>query len=327
MTDPAFRRIGELVAAGRPFVVATVVWARGPSSGKAGATAVIEPDGTVTGWIGGACAEPTVLRQAREVFETGSARLLRLGPADELDDDAREGVVTAPFACASEGTLEVFLEAVLPAPRLVVVGRSPAVAALARAAASFGWRPVVVDDGGEAARWPDDVEVRTDLAALAELGLDGSCAVVVATQGHYDEPALEAALATDAGYVGLVASRRRAAAVVGYLRDRGLADADLARVAAPAGLDLGSLPHRDLGLSILAELAVLRARGRLHAPPRGPGVSEVESIDPVCGMTVTEARFTVVHEDRTYVFCCPACARAFEEDPAGYVVEEETAWS
>ena len=181
----------ELHRRHRPYVVATVVWARGPSSGKQGGTALIEADGTLHGWIGGACAEPAVVRQARRVIKDGEPLLLYLGPADELDGAGRDGVVTVPISCSSEGALEVFMEPVLPQPHVVVVGTSPAVGLLAKLLEAMDWRSTVVDDAS--------------LDDIAKLGIDEATAIVIATQGHFDEPALEAALATPAGYIGLVA--------------------------------------------------------------------------------------------------------------------------
>ncbi len=254
----------DLSARGEPFVLATVVWRRSPSSGKEGSTAVITPDRRVRGWLGGACAEPTVIREGLKALEEGTPRLLFLGPPDELAARGREGVVTVPIACQSEGALEVYVEPVLPQPQLVVIGRSPAVATLAQLAGALGWRTVVVDEGGAAEDYPEAGTVLTTLD-LETAGVDERSFVVVATQGHYDEDALERALATSAGYVGLVASRRRAAAVLGYLRDRGVPEEALARVHAPAGLDLGRIAHEEIAVAILAELVKERAAG----PPRG----------------------------------------------------------
>ena len=285
-------------------MLATVVWRRAPSSGKEGATALITPDRKVRGWLGGACAEPTVVREALKALEEGSPRLLFLGPPEELEGRARDGVVTVPIACQSEGALEVYVEPVLPQPQIVAIGRSPAAGALAALATGLGWRSVLVEDSA-------------DLGA----DVDERSYVVVATQGHFDEEALEHALATPAGYVGLVASRKRADAVLGYLRDRGVAEEALARVHAPAGLDLGHVATDEIAVAILAEIVQLRAAGALETgavvetPPRH------EEIDPVCGMTVdvADARYRTVHDGRTYYFCSAGCLESFESDPARYV--------
>ncbi len=307
----------------RPFAMATVVWARSPSSGKAGGTAIIEPDGTVHGWIGGACAEPAVVREARRVIKDGESRLMYLGPADELDGSTRDGVMTVPIACASEGALEVFMEPVLPEPHVVVVGRSPGVKTLARLLLALEWRVTGIDDGGDAAEWPERVTVITSLDQWDRAGIDDSTAVVVATQGHYDEPALEAALAGPAPYIGLVASSTRAPTVLGYLRDRGFGEEQIARIDTPAGLDLGHVEHREISVAILAELVKRRAAGRIGGAAEPPAMETLPSsaVDPVCGMDVdiAGARFVSEHGGSPVYFCCPACKNMFDNEPAAYV--------
>jgi len=297
----------ELSARGEPFVLATVVWRRAPSSGKEGATALITPDRAVRGWLGGACAEPTVVREALRALEEGSPRLLFLGPPEELDGRAREGVVTVPIACQSEGALEVYVEPVLPQPQIVAIGRSPAAGALAALATGMGWRSALIEEGVDF-----DAEV------------DERSYVVVATQGHFDEDALEHALATPAAYVGLVASRKRADAVLGYLRDRGVTDEALARVHAPAGLDLGHISTEEIAVAILAEIVQLKAAGELGAAGAGPESERAarhEEIVLVCGMTVdvADARHRTVHDGRAYYFCSAGCLGSFTSDPARFV--------
>ncbi len=286
----------------QPFLVATVVWARGPSSGKRGSTAIIEADGSVTGWIGGACAAPVVAREAREAIADGKPRLLFLGTDEDIAGIDRPDLVTVPISCTSEGALEVFLEPNLPQPHLVVTGESPAVNTLVSLATSLDWRVDSVDDHLE----------------MPETG--GSSAIIIATQGHYDEPAVEAALSTDAGYIGLVASAKRAETVLGYLRDRGFSEEQLERVNAPAGLDLGHIAHREIGVSIIADLVRRRAAGELTGWP----IPEEEphiAIDPVCGMEVevATARWIAEHDGETYYFCAPGCKTAFEKEPAEFL--------
>ena len=309
----------DLSRRGEPFVLATVVWRRAPSSGKEGSTALITSDRRVRGWLGGACAEPTVIREALKALEEGSPRLLFLGPPEELAARGREGLVTVPIACQSEGALEVYVEPVLPQPHLVVIGRSPAVGALASMAGALGWRTVVVDEGGLAEDYPGAGLVLTTLD-LSNADVTERSVIVVATQGHYDEAALESALATPAAYVGLVASRRRAEAVLGYLRDRGASEERIARVHAPAGLDLGRVAHEEIAVAILAELVKERAAGNLAAAPPAE-VPTHEALDPVCGMTVdvASAVYRSAFEDTTYYFCSAGCLARFEEDPARFV--------
>jgi xanthine dehydrogenase accessory factor len=309
----------DLARRGQPFVLATVVWRRGPSSGKQGSKAVILPDGAVRGWLAGACAEPTVIAEARAAMADGRPRLLFLGPADELDGVLRAGVMTVPLACESEGALEVYLEPNLPPPHVVVIGRSPAADTIATVARALEWRATIVDDEGSADH-PDGIPVVDELD-LGGLGVDGSAAVVVATQGHYDEAALEVALGTGAGYVGLIASRKRADSVREYLRERGIPEDVLARVRAPAGIDLGKVEPGEIGVAVLAELVALKAAGVL-GPSVGPTRALEEARDPVCGMIVDVARVRLrsEHAGRTYFFCSAGCRRKFDADPVKYAV-------
>jgi xanthine dehydrogenase accessory factor len=286
---------------GSDGVLATVVWRRSPSSGQVGQRAIVHPDGRIEGWIGGACAEPTVVREALTALEQGASRLVHLGPPDELPDPAPEGTVCVPISCESEGSLQVYLEPIVPPPHLVVVGRTVAVEVLAAMAGALGWRTDVAD------------------ADLDPSVVSAGSMVVVATQGHHDEEALEAALATDAAYVGLVASRTRAGRVRAYLSDRGFAVADVDRIHAPAGLDLGATAHAEIAVAVLAELVQLRAAGELHHTPAMVAKRD-EVMDPVCGMTVAaDSRHVVTHAGREYRFCCPGCRAVFASDPAAYV--------
>ena len=329
------KQAGELERRGEAFALATGVWRQGPSSSQRGARAIITAEGEVHGWIGGACAEPTVIRQAQQVIGSGAARLLLLGSPDQFGAAIPEGMTVVPISCQSEGALEVYIEPVVPAPHLVVVGRSPMAQTLAGLARALHWR--------------------TDLVAGEDFtaGAAGpGSMVVVATQGHGDEEAVEQAVAARPAYLGLVGSRRRGAAVLGYLADRGLPADELGRVHVPAGLDLGHITHQEIAVAILAELVQLRASGALagtpgaapagHAAAPGPagtanaanaptaparqaGQAEpAEAADPVCGMTVaaTTASRPLAHDGVTYYFCSASCRRKFELDPAAYATRE-----
>lgn len=309
----------ELFEARQPFVLASVVWRRAPSSGHQGSKAVILADGTVRGWLGGACAEPSVMSHGLECLQTGEPALLFLGQPDELDGRSHEGVQTIAMACESEGAMEVYLEPHRPQPQLIAVGRSPAVDAMAAAAAAVGWRPVVIDDGGDPAEHARPELVRTKLD-FAGLGADSATAVVVATQGHYDDLALAEALATGAGYIGLVASPRRAEAVLDSLRSRGFGPDDLGRVSAPAGLDLGRVPNAEIAVAVMADLVARRASGELAGAVGAPA-ARAEATDPVCSMTVLidDAKYHTVHDGADYWFCAAGCLRAFTADPESFL--------
>ncbi len=280
---------GRLSGEGRPYVLATVVRVERPASTRRGDRALVTSDGGLVGWVGGACSEPTVIREALRALEDGEPRLVRIGPPG-AGSEVPADVVLAESSCASEGTVEVLIEPALPKPQLAVVGESPAARTLARLAETIGWR------------------VSTGL----EAGVD---AVVVATMGRGDEEALASALGGGAGYVGLVASARRAAVVLGALRERGLDEEALARVRSPAGLDLGPARQEEIAVAILAELVAWR-----HTRPRVEALL-AEAVDPVCGMTVAVdgTRETAVHEGVTYYFCNPRCRQRFEADPARHL--------
>ncbi len=309
-------RASELARRGQAFALATVVWRQGPSSGQLGSRAIITADGEVHGWIGGACAEPTVIREARQVIAEGEPRLLLLGAPDQFGETVPEGMTVVPIACQSEGALEVFIEPVQPAPRLVVVGRSPMAQTLAALADALGWRTAVLDGP----------------AGFTAADVDPATMVVVATQGRGDEDAMEQAVLARPAYLGLVASHRRGAVVLGYLADRGLPKDQLDRVHVPAGLDLGRTSHREIAVAILAELVQLRAAGAIdiavgevggagaQADPAKRAAS-AEAVDPVCGMTVAadESSYPLEHDGVTYYFCRAGCRRDFEANPAAYV--------
>lgn len=310
----------EAVLRGRreAFVRATVVWARRPVSAQPGDKAVVTADGRLRGWVGGSCAEPVVVREARRALEAGTPRLLRLGPGEVPSEDG--GVVTAPVNCASEGSLQIFLEPVVPPTHLVVIGRSPLTRALAGMAGVLGFDAVVVEreDSDLSDVSAGGVPVVRELD-LAKAAVGAGSFVVVATMGRYDEDALEAAVATDARYVALVASNRRGQAVLDSLRSAGVAEERLARVKTPAGLALGDLSHEETAVAILAEIVQLKRAGPAAVEPAAaaPDAEPAEAIDPVCGMTVDVAtaihRFE--HEGTTYFFCCAGCRRRFEKDP------------
>jgi len=295
----------ELARRGEPFALATVVWRQGPSSSQQGAKALITAAGSLHGWIGGACAEPTVIRAAGTVIETGTAQLLLLGDPEQFGyrhdtADRPEGMIFVPIACQSDGALEVYIEPVLPVPHLVVVGSSPMATTLA--------------DLGRALGWQADLVAGHDFTAAdaSERSL-----VVVATQGQDDEGVLARAAEARPAYLGLVGSQKRGEGVLGYLAERGTDREMLARVRVPAGLDLGPTSHREIAVAILAELVQMRsAGGGGGAPPAGASVRRAaEATDPVCGMSVPVGPGTrsSEREGQTYYFCSAGCQQAFEK--------------
>ncbi len=291
----------ELAQRGERHALATVVRVDRPVSAHPGDRAVVDERGRLTGWVGGSCSEPIVVREALAVLRDGNARLVRIRPPGAAAGPPQPGVVVEVTSCASEGGLDVFVEPRGPAPHLVIFGASVVAATLARLAGEIGYRVTTVTEPGE--------------GPAGELGSDD--AVVVATMNRFDEDALGDALGGAAGYVGLVASRARAATVRDRLRARGVSEQDLERVHAPAGIDLGPCTQEEIAVAILAD--IVRTR-RVRGPEREP-LCPPEAVDPVCGMTVaaTEQAPAVEHGGVTYRFCSEHCRRAFAADPGTYL--------
>jgi xanthine dehydrogenase accessory factor len=312
-------RARELADRGEEFALATVVWRQAPSSGQAGARALVTLDGQLHGFIGGACAEPVVIREAQRVIRSHEAQLLFLGTTDSYDPAGAampEGMVYLPMSCQSEGALQVFIEPVVPVLDLLVLGRSPMVQLLADLATTLGWT-------GRTA----------DLPALSADDIGDRTLVVIATQGHGDEEALELVASARPAFIGLVASQKRGVALLEHLAERGVSQEVLDTVRTPVGLDLGHTSHREIAVAVLAELVQLRAAGAFtsRAAPIGelPVVGATsEAVDPVCGMTVTVdasgwSAHTHEHDGTTYHFCCVGCRDRFAADPAPYLTGQE----
>ena len=257
MPEDLLTLAAELRRRGEPFALATVVRCERPTSAKPGAKALIRPDGRVAGWVGGACAEPVVAREALAALRDGQPRLVVLVGDGGRDPARTEGVVHFPMTCHSGGTLEIYVEPFLPKALLVLVGHGPVIETLATLGETAGYAVSVL---------PADAT-----AALRGLSLGPNSSVVVATHGDVDEQALTRVLATPAGYVSLVASRKRAGAIVETLRRRGVPAEQLARLKAPAGLDIGAVTPEEIAVSILAE--IIQARRHLAAASLAPGAA------------------------------------------------------
>lgn len=246
----------ELSRRGEPYALATVVRREAPSSAHAGDAALVTADGTFHGWLGGSCTQPTVRREARRAIADGRPRLIALSP--DPDAESRPGVTPLPMTCHSGGSVDIYIEPMLPAPALLVFGVSPAARALARIATVLGYAVVAVDPDADVETFPDAEEIVTDFAAPAlQQWADspaGPAAAVVATLGERDEESLQHALALCDGYVGLIASRRRFGEMKALLESMGVPADALGRVHCPAGLDLGAVTPPEIALTIMAEI-------------------------------------------------------------------------
>jgi xanthine dehydrogenase accessory factor len=324
----------ELARRGEPFVLAVVVRREPSSSAQPGDAAVITATGAYHGWIGGACAAPSVRREAQRVLADGRPRLLSLSA--DPSRESRSGITALPVGCHSGGTVEIFLEPVVPAPRVRVFGSSPAALAIAAVGAAMGYTAELVAPGLDPAAAPAGVRLIADLGdEAARATCREPLHAVVATMGEFDEDAVAAALSARPFYVGVVASRRRFAELCEGLIARGVPSASLDHIRNPAGLDIGARRPEELAVSIFAEIVQLRreaeaaaaasppARVSLAPPPDEPAAERAgeRAIDPVCGMTVEVAGARHRHDldGITYVFCCARCRERFAAAPAAFL--------
>jgi len=329
MFDDFFETASELTRTGRPFATAVVVRAEKPTSGKPGDRAIVTLDGVMHGWIGGSCAQPTVIREALVALEQDRSRLVRLAP------EGAEGTLRldAPnLDCFSGGTLDIFIEPHHPRPRLLIVGSLPVARALAHLGRAMNYHVAMVAPGEEALETPEGVdEMVGSVEELAER-VSPLSFLVVATHGEYDEPALRGAFATNVPYIGLVASPKRGAAVRDSLAAAGVSPQDLARMKFPAGLDIGAHRGDEIALSIMAEIIQVRqgleqlawedaeAAAEADVSAATPAAEPAVAIDPICQMEVKIEGALHTHEwgGRTWYFCCDGCRRKFAEDPEAW---------
>ncbi|HYG89896.1 MAG TPA: XdhC/CoxI family protein [Azospirillum sp.] len=266
---PTYADIAVLTAKGMPFVVATVVRTVAATAAKAGAKAVVTADGTIHGWIGGGCAQGAVRRAAKLCLADGKARLISVVPADEIEEAKRQAGLLQPGReyhqshCPSGGTLDIFLEPMLPRPTIAVAGASPVALALLDLAPRIGFAVTLVGNAEGPAGLPAEVGTA---ASFAELPPAAERWVVIATQGRGDLEQLKAALLAGEGRVALIASRAKWAALRGWLAEEGVPADLIDRVKAPAGLDIGGVTPEEIALSILAEIVQQRRRGVRQAP-------------------------------------------------------------
>lgn len=305
------RRAQELGARGEPYVLATVVRVAKPTSSAPGNVALVDSGGRLEGFVGGACAQQSVRVYSLQALEHGEPMLLRIVPdasqpatgADQMGElDAietlrEEGAVTVHNPCLSGGSIEVFLEPFLPAPRMVIAGDSPIAAALTRLGPEVGLK--TVSAGGETAVLADDL------------------ALVVASHGHGELATLRAGLEAGLPYVGLVASRLRGEALIAELRQEGVPDDLLARIDTPAGRDIGARNPGEIAVSILSQVIAIRRRGAQPRAASSPAATTIPltAVDPICGMTVMIDADTPRsdHGGQTSYFCCDGCRATFEE--------------
>ena len=299
------------------FAVVTVVRREAPSSARVGDTALVTEGGEYHGWAGGGCTRSTVLREAMRAMADGEPRLLCLSP--DAASARRPGMLALPMTCDSGGTVEIYVEPVLPVSRLVLVGSSPAVRVLARIGRAMGYRVVVVDPDADETEFPDAERIERNLSPDA---VPRGAYVLVATMGERDVDAIAAAAARAPAYLGVIASRKRFEQLRDALLAHGLSRKAVENIAAPAGLDIGARTPEEIALSIMAQIVERRRRGAGEVAQAAPAEKErSEAIDPVCGMTVAiaGARHRAELRGTSYYFCCDGCRAGFLADPQRYL--------
>jgi len=289
----------DLARKREPFVLAMVVRREPYSSAQPGDMAIITADGAYHGWLGGNCTQPTVKREAKLALSDGKPRLVSLSPDPKSNE--RPGVTALPMTCHSGGSVDIYLEPMLPPPQLLVFGESPCARALARLGEVMGY----------------GVDLVPDPATLPAVHPENAFAVV-ATMGENDEDGIAAALAARCSYVAVVASRKRFAEIRDALLARGIAASAIDQVRNPAGIDLGARIPEEVALSIIAEIVKLRRSAQVRPAPAELEASET---DPVCGMTVlvANARWRATHAGHEYFFCNPRCREKFLADPVRFL--------
>ena len=288
-----------------PFVLATVVAYKSPQSAKPGSKAIIRADGEMIGWVGGGCVQPIVLREAKQVLQSGKPKLLTISPDEPRDD--WKGVGSYRMTCEGGGSLEIYLEPFLPKPQLLIVGRSPVAQTVAHLGHILDFKVIVADPEVKNELFPDADLLLTDVSAVRD-HIDENSFVVVATMGNGDEEGLLAVIGTRPRYLGLVASEKKSQALFEYARETGAGDEDIAAFKCPAGVEIGSETMAEIALSVASEIVRVRRSSSEQA-------AELRvAKDPVCGMTVDieNAKYTSVVNDETIYFCCLRCKETFD---------------
>ena len=309
------------------FAIAFVINRQLPSSGKPGDKAVIEKDGTITGWIGGGCTRGIVLKEAVAALKDGKPRVVRISP--DGPGESRPGVLDYNMTCQSGGTVELYIEPVLPRPHLLILGKSHVAMALSRIGRAMDYPVSILARGVDKAAFPDAERV-IDTATVDPALLTPNTFIVVCTQGENDEDALQQALESELPYVAFIASRTKANAVFGGLRQRGLTFEQLKRVKTPAGLDINAKLPEEIAISILAEVIAFMRSEQMPQPEEAANAEEMSDkifINPVCNVPVEKstAKHVLEYEGMNYYFCCDGCKVSFEKEPEKYALKPEKA--
>ena len=310
-------RASELEEKGIPFAIATVIDTVAPTSAKPMAKAIITADGKMDGWIGGGCAQETVIKEALHCLHTGMASVIRLAPERSISGKVsykKEIFLT----CESGGALEFHIEPVLPMTKLLIYGNTPTVNALAKLGELLDYDIYALSPGISELELPEEVTKLDEFSVF-----EGQCVAIVATQGDGDIQALKAAIASKPEFLSLIANKRKTESLLGQLVKDGISRDKISSIKFPAGLDIGAITPQEIAVSIMAELVQYKRKTAW----KDEIILDVEQAkngketDPICGMLVDPktADSSFEYDGISYYFCCGGCKKKFEAEPAAFV--------
>jgi xanthine dehydrogenase accessory factor len=328
MLDQFLKNTDLLRKKNEPFALAMVVRRDAPSSGKVGDKAVINKHGEMIGWVGGGCVKGILIKEAEDAMRTGKARLVKIGKS--LTTLKQDGVMEYKMTCQSEGTVEVFIEPILPKPHIVVIGKSAIAKALVKMAAVAGYRITGVAQDADLTTFEKVDELITQVK-LTNVKTTVATCIVVVTQGEGDEKALTEALQKDYAYLGFVASKKKMISVAAYLESSGFDKKKIETITSPAGIDINAKQPEEVAISILAQ--IIQAQNSATAPgifqqyettKEDGGKAPVYYINPVCGVPVdmNNPKHLVEYKNEKIYFCCDGCKVKFDAEPEKYMVKE-----
>jgi xanthine dehydrogenase accessory factor len=283
--ETVFAAAQRLQQAGTPYALVSVVRALAPASARPGDKAIVTADGHFEGWVGGGCAQPAVVKTVRQALGDGRARLIRIAPTQDGHEKELDDVLEFGMACHSGGTLELFVDPMLPRAQLVVIGASPVAQSLVQLAPRVGFGVTLVAHEADASAFADAQRViASDDPAQVLPQVSAGAWVVVATQGRRDVQALRLALALQAHQVSFVASARKAQVLKDSLVAAGADASAVAAIVAPAGYPMAATTPEEIALSVLAAVVSSRRGATEPAPAADPAVA-VPVLEPVAAVT------------------------------------------
>jgi len=312
--------------AGKPFAIATVVGAIAPTSAKPGAKAIITAEGELKGWIGGGCAQEVVIDEALDCMRSGQVRLIRLSP--DVAPSPNDSVKILAMKCESGGTLEVHIEPVLPKAKMFIFGASEVGLSLVKLAHELDYEITLFAPDIGSDQVPAGVSIIDNFDDVPNVGANFRSVAVVATQGNGDERALQGAISSQAMYITMVTSSRKAATLFGSLEKRGVSGEALKSIKVPAGLDIKAVTPAEIAVSVLAEIIQASRTLNMDHPREqsNPEVEDEKVKDPICEMIIDPrtAAGTSEYQGTTYHFCSLHCLETFEREPEKYAVPADS---